>query len=182
MTDKLDTASTHSTSETTKKPNSFLFDFGPLLVFFIAFQILKRTHPDEAMVYAAGILGATALITLALSWLLYRHLSGMLIFTTALVVFFAGLTFFSGNKIFLFMKPTIVNSMFGIAVIGGVLFKKNIVKLLMGSVFDMAEDKWAKLAIAWGLFFFASAILNEIIWISGIDRLGVVSAIMHGDY
>lgn len=164
MTDKLDTASTHSTSETTKKPNSFLFDFGPLLVFFIAFQILKRTHPDEAMVYAAGILGATALITLALSWLLYRHLSGMLIFTTALVVFFAGLTFFSGNKIFLFMKPTIVNSMFGIAVIGGVLFKKNIVKLLMGSVFDMAEDKWAKLAIAWGLFFFASAILNEIIW------------------
>lgn len=155
---------TDMTEKPTKKPNSFLFDFGPLLIFFVAFQILKRTHADDAMIYAAGILGVTALFALAMSWLLYRHLSGMLIFTTALVVFFAGLTFFSGNKIFLFMKPTIVNVIFGLGVIGGIIFKKNIVKLLIGSAIDMQEDKWNSLAIRWGLFFFFCAIVNEIIW------------------
>lgn len=147
-----------------KKPQSFWLDFGPLLIFFAAFQYFKRTQPDDAMVYAAGVLGVTAILALLYSWIRHRHVSGLLVFTTAIVVLFAGLAFFTGNKVIFFMKPTILNTLFGLAVIGGVFFKKNVVKLLMGSAIELPESKWNVLAIRWGLFFFAMAVLNEIIW------------------
>jgi len=148
----------------TPKPNSFWLDFGPLLAFFAAFQYFKRSNPDEAMVWAAGILAVLAALALSYTWLKHKYLSPVLILATALVVFFAGLTFLTGDKIFLFMKPTIVNALFGIGVIGGVFFKKNIIKMIMGGAFEMPLEKWNTLAIRWGVFFFAMAILNEIIW------------------
>ena len=47
---------------TTRKPNNFWIDFGPLLVFFAAFQYFKRSHPDQAMLWAAGIFAVVAVI------------------------------------------------------------------------------------------------------------------------
>jgi len=154
----------NQTQTPSEKPNSFLIDFAPLLAFFAAFQYFKRTNPDEAMVWAAGILAILATLALTYSWFKHKYLSPILILTTVLVVFFAGLTFFTGDKKFLFMKPTIVNTLFGIGVIGGVFFKKNMIKMLMGGAFKIPTAKWNILAIRWGLFFFAMAILNEIIW------------------
>ena len=147
-----------------KEPNKFLLDFGPLLAFFVAFQYFKRSNPDEAMVWAAGVLAVLAAIALSYSWLKHRYLSPILILSTSLVVFFAGLTFFTGDKKFLFMKPTIVNTFFGVGVIGGVFFKKNVIKLMIGEAFELPDVKWNVLAIRWGIFFFAMAILNELVW------------------
>ena len=62
------------------------------------------------------------------------------------------------------MKPTIVNSFFGLGVIGGIFFQKNVIKLMMGDAIDLPDIKWNTLAIRWGIFFFAMAILNELIW------------------
>jgi len=146
------------------KPNKFLLDFGPLLAFFAAFQYFKRSNPDDAMVWAAGVLAVLAAIALTYSWLRHKYLSPILILSTSLVVFFAGLTFFTGDKKFLFMKPTIVNIFFGIGVIGGIFFNKNVIKLMMGEAINLPDQKWNVLAIRWGIFFFAMAILNELIW------------------
>jgi len=62
------------------------------------------------------------------------------------------------------MKPTLINALFGIAVIGGIFVKKNVIKMMMGSAFEMPDKRWNDLAIRWGLFFFAMAALNEFIW------------------
>ena len=146
------------------KPNKFWLELGPLLAFFGAFQYFKRSNPDEAMVWAAGLLAVLATLALSYSWFKHKYLSGVLILTTVLVVFFAGLTFFTGNKIFLFMKPTIVNTLFGIGVIGGAFLGKNVLKMLLGDAIELPDVKWNSLAIRWGIFFFAMAILNEVIW------------------
>ena len=146
------------------KPNKFWLELGPLLAFFGAFQYFKRANPDEAMVWAAGILAVLATLALSYSWLKHKYVSGVLILTTVLVVFFAGLTFFTGNKVFLFMKPTIVNTLFGIGVIGGAFLGKNVLKILLGEAIELPDAKWNSLAIRWGIFFFAMAILNEVIW------------------
>jgi len=44
-----DTNST-PTAGTPKKPNNFLLDFGPLLIFFVAFQYFKRQNPDDLII------------------------------------------------------------------------------------------------------------------------------------
>lgn len=155
---------TQDTKTAPQKPNKLLLEYGPLIAFFAAFQYFKRSNPDDAMVWAAGILAVLAAITLTYSWLKYKYLPPFLILTTVLVVFFAGLTFLTGDKRFLFMKPTIINTFFGIGVIGGIYFKKNVIKMMMGEAIELPDVKWNALAIRWGLFFFAMAILNELVW------------------
>lgn len=144
--------------------NSFWLDFGPLLIFFISFQWLKRKNPDEAMLWAAGIFAIAAVIALALGWLKHKRVSPMLLLSTVIIVVTAGLALFSGNKIIFYMKPTIVNALFGIAAIGGVFMGYNVIRILLGDAFKLPEKAWDQLAIRWGLFFFVLAIINEVVW------------------
>ena len=139
-------------------------EFGPLLVFFVAFQILKRSNPDGAMLQAAGLFAIVAILALIISWVKHKTVSPMLILSTVIIAITAGLAIAFDNKVIFFMKPTLVNSMFGLAVIGGVFFNRNIVEMLLGSAFEMPLDKWNVIAIRWGLFFFFCAALNEVIW------------------
>lgn len=139
-------------------------DFGPLLVFFAAFHYFKRNNPDEAIIWAAGVLAVAATIALAYSWIKHKHTSPILIFSTVVIGAFALLALLFDDKRIIFMKPTFMNTLFGIAVLGGMLFKKNFIQLMMRSAFDMEDKYWTVQAIRWALFFFAMAILNEIIW------------------
>lgn len=166
MSDELETSAetVEAASETPRaKPNMWL-DFGPLLIFFGSFQWFKRSHPDDAMLYAAGVFAVAAVIALAISWFRHKKVSGMLLLTTAIIVVTAGLALASDNKVIFFMKPTIVNVLFGIAVIGGVVMKRNIIRLMIGDAFKLPDAAWNTLAIRWGLFFFAMAALNEVVW------------------
>jgi len=155
--------SEETTSTPAKKP-SFWLDFGPLLVFFAAFHYLKRDYPDDALIWAAGILAVAATLALAWAWLRHKHTSPLLIFSTVVIGLFALAAFLFDDKRFVFMKPTVMNTVFGVAILGGILFKKNVLKLLIGAAFELPNDKWNILAIRWAIFFFAMAILNEIIW------------------
>ena len=97
-----------TTNQTTPpKPNNFLLDFAPLLVFFAAFQYFKRKNPDDAMLWAAGIFAIAAVIALAISWIKHKHVSGMLLFATGVIVVTAGLAIAFDNKAIFFIKPTI---------------------------------------------------------------------------
>ncbi|WP_051279883.1 inner membrane-spanning protein YciB [Hellea balneolensis] len=147
-----------------KKPSNFWIDFGPLLVFFGAFQYFKRSQPEQAMLWAAGIFAVVAVIALLIGWLKYKHISKMLIFSTVIIVLTAALAIFSGNKTIFYMKPTVINILFGFAVIGGIFIKKNVIKIMMGEAIELPDARWDTLAMRWGLFFFAMAALNEYIW------------------
>ena len=156
---------TPKTSNAPKSKPSFLLELGPLLVFFGAFQYFKRTeHADDAMLWAAGIFAVCAVLALALSWAKHKTVSGLLVFSTFIIVATAGLAILFDNKVIFYMKPTFMNILFGLGVIGGVIFKKNVIEMIMGSAIQMPQEKWNILAIRWGIFFFAMAALNEFIW------------------
>lgn len=144
--------------------NHVWLDFGPLLIFFVAFHWIKRSNPDDAMLIAAGIFAVAAVIALLIGWLRYKALSGMLILSTVIIVVTAALALAADNKIIFYMKPTIVNVLFGLAAIGGVVIGKNVIRLLIGNAFSLPEPVWNTLAVRWGLFFFAMAALNEGVW------------------
>ncbi|HSG94735.1 MAG TPA: septation protein IspZ, partial [Afifellaceae bacterium] len=62
------------------------------------------------------------------------------------------------------MKPTIVNTLFGGVLIGGLAFGRPLLGYVFDSVFHLTDEGWRKLTLRWGLFFFALAILNEFVW------------------
>ncbi len=146
------------------KPNNFLIDFGPVAIFVGCYHYLRRSDPDGAMLTAAGIFMVVAIIALVFSRIKTGKFSGVLLMTTVIICLTAGLAIFSGNKTIFYMKPTLVNILFGLGVLGGIVFKKNVLKMMMGEALSLPDKAWNNLAIRWGLFFFACAALNEFIW------------------
>ncbi len=152
----------------TQKPKSggqnLWVDLGPVAVFVIAYQYLRRTGHDDAIFTASAIFMVVAVIALAYSRLKQGRFSPMLSLSTFLIVFFVGLAYFFEDDFFIKIKPTVINVMFGIGVIGGVFLKKNVIKMMMGDAFEMPDKSWNVLAMRWGLFFFALALVNEVVW------------------
>ncbi len=147
------------------KNNPWL-EFGPVIVFFIVYIYLRRTLPDPntAIYPAAGVLAVLSAISLIYSKIRHGRMSGVLILTTAIVCLSAGLAYIFKDPRFFYMKPTVINILFGVAVIGGVAVKKNVIQLMFGEAFDLPIKAWNQLAIRWGLFFFVLAGLNELVW------------------
>jgi len=150
----------------TPAPKKHWIEFGPLIIFFVTYMWLRRTSddPNTAIYPAALILAGLSIAAVTYTWIKDRTVPGVLIFSAVLVCFFAGIAYVFQDPRLFYIKPTIINILFGLGVIGGVVFKKNVLKILLMDAFDLPDKAWNTLAIRWGIFFFAAAGLNELVW------------------
>jgi intracellular septation protein len=147
-------------------------ELGPLLVFFFANtrgEWLIEKLPALG-VFGGPIFVATALFmiataaSLAVSWLLTRTLPIMPLVSGAVVFVFGALTLYLHDDIFIKMKPTIVNTLFGAVLLGGLVFGKALLGYVFDSAFHLDAQGWRTLTLRWGLFFLLLAVLNELVW------------------
>ena len=132
-------------------------ELGPLGVFFFA-------NAKFGIFAATGAFMVAITVALAASWLLTRRLAIMPLVTGIVVLVFGGLTLALQDEVFIKMKPTIVNTLFGGVLIGGLVFGKSLLGYVFDSVFQLTDEGWRKLTLRWGLFFFVLAIINEVVW------------------
>jgi intracellular septation protein len=150
----------------------FTLELGPLGVFFFANargEWLAEILPALAglggpLFIATALFMVAMLVSLAVSLVLTRRLPIMPLVTGVVVLIFGGLTLWLQDETFIKMKPTIVNTLFGSALLGGLLFGKSLLGYVFDAVFKLTDEGWRKLTFRWGLFFFVLAILNEIVW------------------
>ena len=132
-------------------------ELGPLLLFFLAYGRLGLLPATAVLI--AGVL--TALVAT-------RSLTGrwpvMPLVTAVLVTLFGGLTLVLHDATFIKMKATIVYSLFGVALLGGLAFGRPLLPVVLDTMLNLDEEGWRKLTLRWGLFFFTLAALNEIVW------------------
>ena len=96
------------------------------------------------------------------------------IISAVIVSLFGGLTLYFDNKIFFYMKPTIVNLLFAFVLFFGSFFlKKNLLKSLLQSSIQLEERGWELLNKRWMIFFIFLAFLNEIVWRTQTEDLWV---------
>ena len=132
-------------------------DLGPLFVFFLAFEF--------AGIFAAtGIFMAAVLVALAIGWHLEKRLSPIPLITAILVLIFGGLTLYLHNATFLKVKVTILYTIFGVTLLGGLRFNRLFIKYVFAEAFDLTEKGWRGLTWRWGIFFLSLAVINEAIW------------------
>lgn len=156
----------------------FLVDFGPLLVFFIAYffgdkltalfskmtgQVIIVTAGEEMFLAVAAFLPAFAIAFIYSVWK-ERRVAPMLFVSGVAVGGLGGLTLVLHNKSFFFMKPTIVYSLFALGLAGGVATGRNALKTLFDGALTMPDGAWRVLTIRYIWFFAALAIANEIAW------------------
>ena len=105
------------------------------------------------------------LIALIIVYILEKKIPMMPLTSGVIITLFGGLTLYFDNKIFFYMKPTIVNLIFAAVLFFGKYFtKKPLLKILFQNALRLQDEGWKKLNFRWICFFIFVAILNEIVW------------------
>jgi intracellular septation protein len=147
-------------------------EIGPLLVFFfanargawLASHVPALAALGKPIFIATGLFMAATAIALIASWLLVRTLPVMPLVSGVVVFIFGALTLYLQNDIFIKMKPTIINTIFGGILLGGLFFRKSLLGYVFDSAFRLDAEGWKKLTFRWGVFFLAMAVVNEVVW------------------
>ena len=134
-----------------------LIEMGPLVCFFIA-------NWKAGIFWGTGIFMVATVVALTASWLLTRKLAMVPLVSAIFVALFGALTLWLHSELFIKVKVTLINALFGAVLLGGVAFGRSYLKLVMGEAMKLTEAAWRTLSIRWGLFFLFLAVLNEIVW------------------
>lgn len=147
-------------------------ELGPLLVFFFANlrgEWLAATFPwlsvlGGPLFIASGLFMVATVVSLVVSKVVLGHLPLMPFISGIVVLVFGGLGIWLQDELFFKMKPTIINTLFGVVLLGGLLFGKSLLGYVFNAAFQLDEAGWRKLTTRWGIFFLFLAVLNEIVW------------------
>jgi intracellular septation protein len=134
-----------------------VLEIGPLVVFFL-------TNARFEIYVGTAAFMAAMVISLALSWILLKRIAIMPLVSGVLVLIFGGITLLLHDDTFIKLKPTVINTLFGVALIGGLFFKNSLLRYVFGDVYKLEDEGWRILTLRWGLFFLALAVVNEVVW------------------
>ena len=138
----------------------FITDFGPLLVFLFFYY-----NSDKNLKVAIPPFIIATIIAIAIVWLLEKKIPMVPLIGGILITLFGGLTIYFDNPIFIYIKPTIINILFGLALLFGKYFTKEpILKKILGKSIMLSDEGWDILNKRWIIFFFALAFINELVW------------------
>lgn len=164
-----------------------LLDFLPILLFFLTFKWAEG-HPEDAAAWATQHLGflvsghevgvtvapvllATVVVVVAtlaqVAFLAARRqrIEPMLWISLALVVVLGGATVWLQSETFIKWKPTLLYwAMGGSLLVARWIWRRNLLKSLLGAQLRMPEAIWWRLQTAWSVFFLAMGALN--LWVA----------------
>lgn len=131
-----------------------LFDVFPVLLFFIAFKI-KGIYVATAISIAAT--------TGQIIWTKFKHgkVDNMLWVSFVIIGVFGGATLLLHNETFIKWKPSVLYWLFAVTLIGSnTLFKKNLMRALLGKKLTLPVRVWNRLNLGWSLFFACLGFVN----------------------
>ncbi len=132
-------------------------EMGPLFAFFIG-------NWQAGIFWGTGIFMVATAMALAVSWALTRKIAMVPVISAIFVAIFGALTLYLQSDLFIKVKVTLINAMFGAILLGGVAFGRNYLKVVMGEAMKLPEAAWRTLTLRWGMFFLCLAGLNELVW------------------
>ncbi len=163
-----------------------LFDFFPVIAFFVAYKL--------ADIYVAtGVIIAAVVIQVVVQWIRHRKVSPMMLISGVLVLIFGTITLLVHDKTFIQWKPTVLNWLFGVGfLVSQYVGEQPVIQRLMGANITLERPVWLKLNLMWVAFFAVMGALNlyvafsfdESTWVNfklfGMMGLTLVFALIQG--
>jgi len=138
----------------------FFTDFGPLLIFFVVYS-----KSGKNLSTAIPPLIIATVVAVLISYVIEKKIPYIPLIGGIIISVFGGLTLYFNNPVFLYMKPTIINVFFGLALAFEKFFtKEHILKKILGKSISLSDEGWKVITIRWMFFFFSLALLNEYVW------------------
>jgi intracellular septation protein len=137
----------------------FLFDFFPVILFFVAFKA-------SDIYWATGVAIAATVVQIGYVVARGRKVTGMQWASLLIIGLFGGATLLLRDETFIKWKPTVLYWLAGVVFLGALAFRQNLVKAVMSEAggLNLPEPIWTRLCIAWGIFFIFKGTLN--LWVA----------------
>ncbi|HEY5008595.1 MAG TPA: inner membrane-spanning protein YciB [Caulobacteraceae bacterium] len=175
-------------TRTPHKAIRLVVDYGGIaafgLAYFLRLRFVAAGGPVGWMLAAGGhgprdLTGATwwlmggSAVSLLVGLIAERRLAPMPLIAGGFALVFGGLTLFFHDPRFIKIKPSVVNVLFGSALLIGMAMGRNPLKWLLGEALALPEEAWRKLILRYAFYFLAMAALNELVWRTQSDAVWV---------
>jgi intracellular septation protein len=154
------------------------------LAYFLRLRFVAAANPIGWMLAAGGhgtrdLTAATwwlmggSVVSLLVGLIAEKRLAPMPLIAGIFALVFGGLTLGFHDPRFIKIKPTVVNVIFGSALLIGMAMGRNPLKWLLGEALALPEAAWRKLIFRYAGYFLAMAALNELVWRTQSDAVWV---------
>ncbi|NOQ64819.1 MAG: septation protein A [Methyloprofundus sp.] len=134
--------------------NKFLFDFFPIVLFFIAYK-------SYDLYVATAVVIAATFVQVTYSWFKFRKVETMQWVTLGLMTVMGGATLYLQDEQFIKWKLTIIEWLFAVVLLGShFVGKKTIIEKMMGASLELPKKIWSVLNVVWAGFFFLVGAVN----------------------
>lgn len=161
----------------------FLFDFLPVVFFFIAYKFfgdfppalidagnqipgvaLEQSNPKHAIIFATLVIIIATILQNILHWLTYKKLEKMHLISLVILVIFGSITVVSRDPDFIKWKVSVFNWIFASVLLGSLFIgKKTLIERMMSHAIKVPNNIWKVLTYSWGAFFIFIGVLNYIV-------------------
>ena len=132
-------------------------DYVPLIGFFILYQF-------EGLRVATGFLVVASLVATFILYVMTRKIAWVALLSAFFIGVFGGLTLWFDDPVFIKMKPSLLNILFAILLLGGLARNKLFLKQLLQHGLTLPDSAWRILTLRYVGLFIGLAILNEWAW------------------
>ena len=174
----------------------FFFDFFPVLAFYLAYNLGKKSMDEvDAMILATALLMLATTLQILWNWLKHKKVEKMHLIVLVVALVFGGATIYFRDPAFLIWKVTLVYWLFAFAfILSHFVGEKTIIKHMMGEAMQLPEHIWQRLSVVWIVFFALLGGVNLIVarnvsfdtWVDfklfGLLGLTLVFALAQGIY
>lgn len=142
-----------------------IFSILPIAGFFLAYKFGNKIIPQyEPIIIATGTIMACVILLWIYAIISKTKQDKMTIYSNIFIIIFGMMTIFFKDPVFIKLKITIINVLFGSFMVYNVYAKNpSIGKLFAGKII-MLDENWRKFALRLAILFFMIAIGNEIVW------------------
>ena len=131
-----------------------LFDFFPILLFFICFKFF-------GIYVATGVAMVASLVQVILFRIRFQRFETLQLISMALILSLGGLTLFFHNPWFIKWKPTVIYWLTaGVLLFSSLFSSKSLLQKLMEKNVELPQQLWKKLSYAWIVFFTCMGFVN----------------------
>jgi intracellular septation protein len=149
---------------------NLLVDFGPLLVWFVTYRMMRPEGEGGGLGEVVAVTKSTlafmvaTLVALVVSKWRLGKVSPMLWLSSLLILGFGSVTVWLSDPFYIQVKPTVIYLFFAAVLFGGLLRGKAMLKVLLHAAFEgLSERGWLLLSRNWAWFFVFLAVLNEVL-------------------
>lgn len=132
----------------------FLFDYLPIICFFIAYKIW-------GIYVATAVAIGVSILQVAFYWLKHRKFEKLHVITMAFIVVLGSATLIFHKAIFIQWKPTIVYWVFSVVLLfSQFISKRTLMHRMFNDKIELPLKVWGRLNLSWAIFFLVLGFVN----------------------